>query len=727
MRLLITIALIVASVFVRAQHPITFFTKQEAAEVKNNVSKYPLLQKSFAGIKKQVDDWTKVEVDVPIPKDQAGGYTHEAHRFNYSLMFNAGLLYNITGEKRYADLVKQILLKYAALNPTLKKHPQATSSSPGRIFWQALNDANWLVYTGMAYDLIRNSLTPAERKTIEDGAFKPEVEYFTKDLRPWFDLLHNHGVWACVGVGMVGIATDNKEYVDMALYGTSKEGKSGFIAQMDNLFSPDGYYTEGPYYARYAILPYYIFANALRRARPELKVFEQRDRILQKALLATLQQTNIDGRFFPLNDALKEKDFTSNELVFAINIAFDVYGKNDGMLAVAKRQGRVSLNKGGIAIAAALSKDASKNNFYPYKPVEYNDGVKGDEGGISFMRVGADELLTTLIFKYTSHGLSHGHFDKLNINLYDRGNEILSDYGSVRFVNVEQKNGGRYLPENDAYAAQTIAHNTLVVDEASHFNGQEKLSEQHHPVKLFSKIGRDTQVVSALDTSSYKNVRMHRTVYLIKNSFENFMVDLFDVRSPDEHQYDLPFHFNGQIIGTSFKYKAAANELKPLGKKNGYQFLWKEAEAGIKDTIAAVTFLNGKTYYTLSTIINDSGTVFFTRSGANDPNFNLRREPAFIVRKKAKSQLFVSLLEIHGSYDPVSEASVDSHAKMNEIRVKRHDENYTVVEIPYGRIKYVIAQCNNNFNANTKHTIEYGKNTLTWTGPCQVKILPFPL
>lgn len=721
MRLLITIGLIILSVFVRAQHPITFFTKQEAAAVKNDISKYPLLKKSFTSIKNEVDKWIGLAVDVPVPKDQAGGYTHEVHKYNYTLMFNAGLLYNITGEKKYAEIVKQMLLKYAALNPTLTKHPAATSSSPGRIFWQALNDANWLVYTGMAYDLVRNSFTASERKTIEDGAFKPEVDYFTKDLRTWFDLLHNHGVWACAGVGIVGIATDNKDYVDMALYGTAKDGKSGFIAQMDNLFSPDGYYTEGPYYARYAILPYYIFANALRRARPQLKVFEHRDRILQKALLAALQQTNTDGKFFPLNDALKDKDFTSNELVVAINIAYDVYGKNDGMLVVANKQDRVMLNNGGIAIAAALANDTAKNKRYPYTSVEYRDGVKGNEGGVSFLRAGKEKL-TTLIYKYSSHGLSHGHFDKLNINLYDQGNEILSDYGSVRFVNVEQKNGGRYLPENDAYAAQTIAHNTLVVDETSNFNGQEKLSEQHHPVKLYSNIGGQSQVVSALDTSAYKNVRMHRTVYLINN----FVVDIFDVRSPEEHKYDLPFHFNGQIIGTSFKYKAAANELKPLGQKNGYQFLWKEAESVIKDTIAAVTFLNGKTYYTLSTIVNDSGTVFFTRSGANDPNFNLRREPAFIIRKKSKNQLFVSLLDIHGNYDAVSEVSVNSYATTRLARIVRHDENYTIVEIASGRTKITIAQCNNNFDAKATHKITYELNTLTWTGPYTVDYLRIP-
>jgi VanZ family protein len=74
---------------------------------------------------------------------------HDRHKENYILMFNSGLLYNLTGNKQYALLVRNILLKYAALNPTLKKHPQATSSSPGHIFWQALNDANWLVYTGL--------------------------------------------------------------------------------------------------------------------------------------------------------------------------------------------------------------------------------------------------------------------------------------------------------------------------------------------------------------------------------------------------------------------------------------------------------------------------------------------------------------------------------------------------------------------------------------------------
>ncbi|MCG2617977.1 heparinase II/III family protein [Terrimonas sp. NA20] len=705
---------------VQAQHPLTFFTKAEAANVKKELDRYPLLLKSYKDIKIQVDKQLGTDIDVPVPKDPAGGYTHDRHKSNYMLMFNSGILYNLTGDLRYAVLVKRILLKYALLNPTLKKHPQATSSSPGHIFWQALNDANWLVYTGMAYDLVQNSLSPAERKTIEDGAFKPEVDFITKDLNSWFNLIHNHGVWACAGVGIVGIATDNKEYVDIALYGTAKDGKSGFVAQLDGLFSPDGYYTEGPYYARYAILPYYIFANALQHARPSLKIFEHRGRILLKALQAALQQTNTDGSFFPFNDAIKEKDYSTSEMITAVNIAWTQYGADPGLLAIAKNQKQVMLNGGGASIAAALT---GKNvpSYYPYKSVEYADGVKGDEGGIALIRSGKEKKLTTLLFKYTAHGLSHGHFDKLNISLYDQGNEILSDYGSARFVGVEQKYGGRYLPENDKYAAQTIAHNTVVADETSHFNGSEKQAEKFHANKQFSHLGNPAvQVVSADADNAYRDVRLQRTVYMLGLPGEKkLMLDVFHTYSNKVHQYDLPFQYKGQLISTSFRYRADQNNLQPLGSRNGYEYLWKEAQASIADTVAQFTFLNGQTYYTISTLVSDSATLFFTRTGANDPEFNLRREPAFIVRQNGQNKTFMSLLEIHGKMDPVIEISSQSYPSVTRLKLIRDDADFTVVQAAYGGKELLIAQSNKDFK-DTEHTISNQGTDLTWKGPYAV-------
>jgi hypothetical protein len=704
------------------QHPITFFTKADAADVKKNVNAYPVLMQSYKEIKDEVDKYVGKEVDVPFPKDAAGGYTHDKHKANYTLMFNSGTLYNITGDARYATLVKNMLLKYAALNPTLKNHPQATSASPGRIFWQALNDANWMVYAGMAYDLIYNSLNAADRKKIEEGAFKPEVDYFTKDLNEWYDRLHNHSVWACAGVGIIGIASNNQDYIDMALKGSDKKGKAGFIAQMDNLFSPDGYYTEGPYYVRYAILPYMLFANALNNANPSLKIFEHRNSILQKALMTCLQQTNTNGVFFPMNDAIKEKDYTTNEIVTAINIGWTAYGSNKGLLTIAKKQNRVMLNKGGTAIAAALAANKNITTHYPYKTIESTDGVKGDEGGISVLRNGKENNLTSLIFKYASQGMGHGHFDRLNINVFDKGNEIVQDYGSARFIGIEQKYGGRYLSENTAYAAQTIAHNTIAVDETSQFDGNSDLGEKSHAVKLFSDITKPAAlVVAAKEDNAYKNVTLQRTVYLLELSAgKKILVDIFNTTATDEHQYDLPFQYNGQFISTSFKYTANTKKQETLGSKNGYQFIWKEAEATVADTTIQFTFLNEHTYYTITSLVQGEAKIFFTRSGANDPNFNVRREPAYIIRKKGKDQSYINVLEIHGNYDPINEFSTDAYAEVQGLRLLKNDTDYSVITFLVGAKKVILVQCNKDFEKNKRHSLTIEKLVLDWVGPSSV-------
>ena len=719
LRLLKICSFVLFPVLLSAQHPVTFFTKTEALAVKKNIPALPLLTQSYNDIKKEVDEFVGKDIDVPFPKDPAGGYTHDKHKANYTLMFNSGILYNLTGDRKYAVLVKDMLLKYAVLNPTLKNHPQATSTSPGRIFWQALNDANWMVYAGMAYDLIYNALSLDERKKIEEGAFKPEVDYFTKDLKEWFDRLHNHSVWACAGVGIIGIASNNKDYLDMALYGIDKKGKTGFIAQMDNLFSPDGYYTEGPYYVRYAILPYMLFANAINNTNPSLKIFDHRNKILQKALMTCLQQTNTNGVFFPMNDAIKEKNYTTNEIVTAINIAWKVYGSDPGLLRVAKTQNRVMLNHGGAAIAAAIKNNKNIIPFYPYKTIESTDGVRGDEGGISVLRNGGDNNLTSLIFKYASQGLGHGHFDRLNINLFDKGNEILQDYGSARFIGIEQKYGGRYLPENTAYAAQTIAHNTIVADETSHFNGNSDLGEKYHAQKLFSSVNNPASlVVSAKEENAYKNINLQRTLYMLElPEGKKIMVDIFNATSADEHQYDLPFQYSGQFINTSFKYTANNKKLETLGTNNGYQFIWKEAEASVADTTIQFTFLNNQTYYTVSSLIEGAAQVFFTRSGANDPHFNIRREPSFIIRKKGSNQSFINVIEIHGKYDAINEFSTNAYASVQQIKLLQNDKDFTIAAITIGGKKIKIAQCNNNFEKTKKHSIMVEKETIEWVGP----------
>src|SRR5687767_3371737 len=114
MRLLVTLILLaqVWPEFLSAQqHPVAFMKATDIAIVKQDINKYPLLKSSFEEIKSEVDPWLNKDVDVPFPKDPAGGYTHDKHKNNYMLMFNAGILYNLTGNAAYAKLVKNMFEK----------------------------------------------------------------------------------------------------------------------------------------------------------------------------------------------------------------------------------------------------------------------------------------------------------------------------------------------------------------------------------------------------------------------------------------------------------------------------------------------------------------------------------------------------------------------------------------------------------------------------------------
>ena len=720
-RTLVSFLLLLVFVTSNAQtHPSLFLNKSEAKlflQEANQNQVNSVFKNSFNDTKKEVDEWIGKDVDVPFPVDPAGGYTHDKHKSNYMLMFNAGVLYNITGESKYALLVKNMLLKYAVLNPTLKKHPQATSTFAGHLFWQSLNDANWMVYTGLAYDLVYNYLSVSERKQIEVGAFKPEVDYLTIDMKEWYDRLHNHSVWACAGVGIIGLATNNKNYIDMALYGSDKNGKAGFIAQLDNLFSPDGYYTEGPYYVRYAILPYMLFANALEKSNPQMKIFEHRNNILQKALNTCLQQTNINGSFFPLNDALKEKDFTSNELVTAIDIARNYYGNDSGLLTVAKKQNRVSLDKGGLLISNSL-KLSKVNNYFPYKSLESKDGVLGNEGGISILRNGKGENLSSLIYKYASQGLGHGHFDRLGINVFDKGNEILQDYGSARFIGIEQKYGGRYLNENTQYAAQTIAHNTIVMDETSHFGGDTELGQKYHANKLFSDFtNNNIQVVSAIEENAYKGTQLKRTLLFLDSiDGRKYIIDFYTTNTSSTHQFDLPFHYKGQVLSTNFKY-TTPKTLNILGKHDGYQFLWKEGEAIQNGGIAQFSFLNNDKFYTISTLTTDTTNIYLTRIGANDPSFNLRSETSIVFRKTKQSPSFFSVIEMHGFYDTRNEFSYNSYSNVKDLKILKQDTDITVLQVVLNNSTLLIALANKNIDNNTSHEVVVLNEKLNWKGP----------
>ncbi|XQW87019.1 heparinase II/III domain-containing protein [Thalassotalea piscium] len=698
-----------------AQHPNLMVTSSDVVSMRKAIKETGLFQQTYLAKKAELDQQMQLVVDIPLPQDGGGGYTHERHKKNYQLMYDAGIVYQLSQDVSYANYVRDMLLEYAQLYPTLPLHPQRKmgKQNPGKLFWQSLNEAVWLVYTSQAYDLILPSLTTTEKAKIEQGLFRPIVKFLSVDSPETFNKVHNHGTWTTAAVGMTGYVLGELDWVEQALYGLDKSGKGGFLKQLDELFSPQGYYNEGPYYQRYALMPFVTFAKAIQTNQPERKIFEYRDGIVLKAIDTTIQ-LSYNKLFFPINDAIKSKGIDTIELVNGVTVAYGLT-KDAGLLDIAKQQNQILLTGDGLRVAQALDQQLEKP--YQFKSVAFGDGNDGKQGALVIMRQNVNGEQAVL-FKPAAQGLGHGHFDKLTWQFYDRGEEIVSDYGAARFLNVEAKYGGRYLPENKTWAKQTIAHNTLVVDEQSHFNAKTEVGNANHPQLLFFDKNENVTISSAKIDSAYKGVSLKRTIALIKLPSDeskalaqSFVVDIFDVKSTKKHQYDLPVHYKGHLIDTNFDLDTQLTRLPVLGKKNGYQHLWLKAQAKPQSGLSQITWLNSNgRFYTNSSISDGDSSFIFTQIGANDPLFNLRNENAFIRRSQSKNHTFVSVLEPHGEYNPSKEFTVEAVSKIQKLS-HQQDNNIDILEIVLrGNKRYLLAF--NSAENLTNHLV----NTFSFNG-----------
>jgi hypothetical protein len=694
-------------------HPRLLLSAAEAAAIRAAATLPPRFHDSVEQARARVNPFLGELPDVPLPADPGGGYTHEQHKRNQVLIYEAGVLFQLTGETAYADLAGRLLRKYADLYPTLGEHPANKNQAPGRLFWQSLNEAVWLVYSIQGYDAVYLALSDTDQSVIESRLFRPMAAFLADESPQTFDRIHNHGTWAVAAVGMTGYVLGDEDLVEKALLGLKRDGEAGFLKQLDLLFSPDGYYNEGPYYQRYALMPFVLFAAAVERNEPGRRIFEHRDGILRKAIYATVH-LSYAGLFFPINDALKDKGLDTAELIFAIPVAYALTG-DPGLLSIAMLHDRVALNGDGYRVAQAL--DSGKAEPFPFRSISFSDGPDGTRGALQILRSSAAAGHQAMVLKATAQGLGHGHFDRLNWLYYDNGREVITDYGAARFLNVEEKAGGRYLPENTSWAKQTVAHNTLVVDETSQFGGDWREGEKQDPEIL--AWDAETGVAAARMVGAHEGVDFTRTLVLLRNPhFQHPLVlDVLKIESAEPHRYDLPLHFDGQVTHVSHPVAASTEYMQALGQDSGYQHLWLRAQAGLApDRPFSLTWLNGNRFYTYIAVPDGPLEVLFTETGANDPDFNLRRQQALILRAgKRTGHTFAAVLESHGEYNGTREYTTASASHVQALE-RLSDRGMDVIRIVSKGGGEQWVALSHDPDPGRRHSFELPDRTLEWSG-----------
>ena len=704
-------------------------SQEEITGLRGELSQPSLMGQTISRLQKEMHAIMAQPVEVP-GHGEAGGYEHNKHKENYQTINNTGRLFLVTGDEKYAIHAKDLLLEYAEKYLQLDFHIQRNTNPPGRLFHQILNEHMWLMYASLGYSCISSWLSADERTLIIDQLFQPMLDMFTDKYDFDFDRIHNHGIWAVAAVGICGMAINKPEYVEMSVHGLKGDSVTGgFLAQISQLFAPSGYYLEGPYYHRFAIRPLCVFAEALHRYMPELDIFNYKDQVIRKTVQAMLATAYPDGSFPALNDASLTMGITDMGVQVAVSLYFKHYGFDQNLLAMANIQQQVWMHSCGLELSKAFDKHGSDEApFWP--SVELNEGPDGDHGAQGFLRMqGKDKDISQLVMNYGQHGMGHGHFDTLGISYFNRGQEVLREYGFGRWVNVEPKFGGRYLDENKSYARQTIAHNAVTVDEQCQNGFDDKRADTvwGTPHFFISDAGvadicaedLDVQAMSAFANDHYKGVGMQRTVVLVNDgSLEApLLLDLYRLKSDTERRYDYSHQYKGQIVRTNFSY-TANSELHPLGDNSGYQHLWDLARGQTEDC-SLISWLQGNSYYTWhgTSDCEPGNEIIFTQVGANDPSFNLRNDTSFILRGHGKDALFASALETHGYFNEAIEASTSARGKVTAIKVVGHTDEGSVVQVEMEhQVLTVMVSNQSDVTASTPHHIEFNGIQYQWNG-----------
>lgn len=701
---------------------------EEAAELRKELGKDSLLGKALIRDIKQTDAYM-ADVGIEVPgHGEGGGYEHNRHKQNYIHMDLAGRLFLITEETKYRDYIVDMLTAYATVYPTLESNVSLDSNPPGKLFHQTLNENMWMLYASCAYSCIYHTISEEQKRLIEDDLLKQMIEMFVVTYAHDFDIVHNHGLWAVAAVGICGYAINDQESVDKALYGLKMDKVSGgFLAQLDQLFSPDGYYMEGPYYHRFSLRPIYLFAEAIERRQPEIGIYEFNDSVIKTTSYSVFKTAFPDGTLPALNDSSKTISINDEGVIMATSVCYHRYEQTETLLGMADHQQDVWVHSSGQTLSNAVEQ-ADEIKPFNWGSLFVTDGPEGEKGGVSILRHRDEKDDDTMaLIWFGQHGsdhqyhsaLDHGHYDGLHLSVFNRGHEVLHDYGFGRWVNVEPKFGGRYIPENKTYCKQTVAHNTVTVDQKTQNNFDTALAESKFGQKhFFVADDQSLQGMSGTISDYYTGVDMQRSIILADlPEFEKpLVIDVYRIEADAEHDYDLPVHHSGQIIRTDFDYQVEST-LKPLGEDNGYQHLWNVGSGKVEGS-SLVSWLHDSSYYSLVTSAVEGSEVIFARTGANDPDFNLKSEPALILRQSGQDHVFASVLETHGYFNESIEASVGARGLVKTVSVVGHNSIGTVVRIETTSGNTYHYGISNQAEDAQKalHAVEFSGNTYTWTG-----------
>jgi len=504
------------------------------------------------------------------------------------LLRDAGVVFQVTGDRRYAEKAREILLAYAAKYLAYPRHNnQGRPKGGGRVASQSLSEASWLIPVAQGADLIWDTLTTEQRRAVEEKLFRPALN---EVILPSTRIIHNIRCWINSAIGSVGYLLGDEQLIQIAI----DDPKSGFRQQIQQGVREDGMWYEGASgYHFYTVKGLWPLAEAARHCGVNL--YDARYKGL------------FDGPLALAMPNLALPNFNDSGIVSLTGQA-DYYElayvrwrdpRYVPLLAAGRRQGELALWFGAPELPKGDLNVARGSRNSP-------------ASGYTILEHGIGKDATWLCVKYGPHGGGHGHNDKNHFILYSRGRIVMPDAGMHLYSS----------PLHKTWDKTTFAHNTLVVDEQSQAQAEGRC------LAFGATNGVEYAITDAGDI--YKGVRFVRTAALLN---ENLVVIVDHASADNERLFDLVCHVNGKW------------QTLPEGQS------WTPPNAAGYKHIASATTRTSATGVTVAadcaiTLAGGEPTEIITGTGVGASTED--RVPLVLLRRRAKQTTYVWAVSLDG-------------------------------------------------------------------------------
>jgi hypothetical protein len=575
-------------------HPCTLVDSDDIARYKDILKTNVDAQANLKANQKYCDDAMARPLAIPTAEKNPDGtwkYMGEQTRntgTNAAIMQALGLVYQVTGDQKYGEFCKKMLLAYADNYNHWGHAPGWTpanyrSANDGRLSFQFLNDGGFLNAAAYAYDLVYTlpSWTPEERAHVRDDFLKAVAAQFwapeiAKD--DYLSQTNNRSCLCTAGVLIAGYACEDQEMINNALYGPggTKDAPTGGLIKVhfgETCLLPDGLWVEGAPGYQLGIASCGLFNDANTLWHHGIDMYRYRNgalkRLLDSALV--LAYPNPSMTVAALHDSgqfslLDSPPWLSNEIGVPYENGYVRY-KNPRYLPIIRHDQQqhaealtMTFHNGGPSLFLDLPPAAQD-------PAPTIENVNFYSVGYGIIRQPAPMGANQLLLEYGVCA-GHSHPSKLAIDLYALGGSFMPFPGMVfPYDNPLQTN----------WFTTTLSNCDLMIDEQSqNFGGRYFLYPRESPTPIADQLVYGPAATMGLQRAwsntlyartwpdpgawaklmgtkewpvpktPFSQVNEDRSLFLAPE----YMVDIFGAFSMGPHQYDLAWHILGDMTST---------------------------------------------------------------------------------------------------------------------------------------------------------------------------------